>query len=376
MQQAVRSSRLRELPAADFFSSDQSEIPFPTHCFMHESIWLKNAWCHYHRFQPGVDQSSLRGLIVSDEEGNLLGNSVWYQQVHHAISWWRMVGCGAICNDYVQMPCCPESEREVAVETALWLHSRPRKFLGLPTGIEIDGHRSDSSQWQAFFDTLRSKDWTLDSVPIEGAWRLGLPDNWQAYEGMLHKSHRRKARRAIKLLDSSVVQHRAFSSPNDIELYWPEFVRLHQKRRHQLGQAGCFADPHYENFLKSAVMELAAQNAVWLSFVHADSQAIAGLLIFDSGKTSYLYQSGIDTERLDLEPGHLINAATIRACIERGQLHFDFLRGDERYKSNWRASRISLQRSVLFPPGFTGRSLASARRLRRSFLGWVSTQPV
>ena len=44
-----------------------------------------------------------------------------------------------------------------------------------------------------------------------------------------------------------------------------------------------------------------------------------------------------DTGRLELRPGELANMAAVRNAIEHGQRAYDFLRGDEEYKSRWRA---------------------------------------
>jgi CelD/BcsL family acetyltransferase involved in cellulose biosynthesis len=55
------------------------------------------------------------------------------------------------------------------------------------------------------------------------------------------------------------------------------------------------------------------------------------------GGVTYAYQSGIDPESLDLEPGRIINILSIKWAIEEGQAGFDLMRGDEPYKAHWRA---------------------------------------
>lgn len=371
---STASLSVREQATAEIVSNPQAWAGLPCDSFMRSPIWSRNAWEHYHRVQPGVDPSSLRPAVVCDEDGRLLGRSVWFRQLQQTLACWRLVGSGAICNDYVQIPCQPDTERQVGVATARWLHRQPRRSLGGLAVIEVDGHRADSIQWQAFFRTLCAAGWSLDSVPIQGAWCLELPNTWHDYEMRLGKSQRRKARCALKMLGSGKLQHEVYRTAAEIAREWPEFVRLHQKRRQLLGQTGCFANSDYERFLKNAVIELAVQGSAWLSVVRASQQTLGVLLVFDSGDTTYVYQSGIDTDWLHLNPGHLVNAATISNCIERGQRYFDFLRGDERYKSDWRAVRVDLRRSLLFSPGFTGRGLASVQKLRRSLLHWIKTR--
>ena len=62
----------------------------------------------------------------------------------------------------------------------------------------------------------------------------------------------------------------------------------------------------------------------------------------------YAYQSGMDPERLDVQPGRLSCIAGLRRAVGEGRARFDFLRGDEPYKAQWRATpRPSLYARVV-----------------------------
>jgi CelD/BcsL family acetyltransferase involved in cellulose biosynthesis len=54
-------------------------------------------------------------------------------------------------------------------------------------------------------------------------------------------------------------------------------------------------------------------------------------------ETHYHWLVSFDAERGDLRPGHIIAAAHIRAAIDAGRKHFDFMVGDEPYKYRWGA---------------------------------------
>lgn len=365
---------VQTLPAEAMAATEDfwSDVECPS--FMQSPRWLANAWAQYHRFQPGVQPNACSGLLVSDGEKRPLGCSFWFRQSGRAVRWWRLVGSGAICSDYAHIPSRREWDQQVGVATANWFGQQPRRSFDFPNAIEVEGHLADSPQWQAFFETLRDQGWTSDSTEIDGAWRLTLPQNWKSFESLLGKTHRRKARRAMQLLQEGVVEHLVCRTPSEINQHWPSFIDLHQKRRKLLGQTGCFADPRFEQFLKTTTLAMAEQDGAWLSLVRHDGTAIAALLIFDWQGTASLYQSGIDTDRLDMEPGHVVNAATIHACIQARRTYFDFLRGDERYKSNWRAERSRLMRTRLYPPGAAGRQLAAAYKLRRSLSNWMKSR--
>lgn len=340
--------------------------------FMQHPAWLLGAWNNFHQHSPGVNkQSGFCGLLATTHDGEFAGCSSWFRQFRNGIHWWKLVGSGGICSDYVSPTCRPEWKHQIAVNIAEFFDQEMRSSRGLPRGLEIEGHASDCHLWNTFTQSLTERGWFVSTVEIEGGWRLELPSEWSEYEKLLQKSVRRRARRAVRLLEDGQIELKTCRSPEDLEEMWPEFVRLHQSRRQQLGQPGCFADQNFERFLRTATLELAKSKSAWLSVLEYQSRPLAILLMFSAGEIAYMYQSGCDQSRMEMEPGHLVNAATIGHCISSGYQTFDFMRGDERYKAGWLASRIPLYRTRLFPPSLAGRGIASALKLRESLRSWL-----
>jgi CelD/BcsL family acetyltransferase involved in cellulose biosynthesis len=81
----------------------------------------------------------------------------------------------------------------------------------------------------------------------------------------------------------------------------------------------------------------------------------------------------MDTDRMDLEPGHLINTYTIQAAIESGYEIFDFLRGDEPYKEGWNADRTPLYRTRAFAPHLAARLRQTAIAAGRTLKAWSTS---
>jgi hypothetical protein len=345
-------------------------------CFMQSPDWRLNSWFDYHQEQRGVRDRELTMLAVRSATGEPLGISAWYRQSKWGLPWWKLPGGGQVCSDHTRIACRDDECELVGRKLAEWFVVESRKNWDLATPIEIEGHRDDSPEWEAFFQTLLDNGWYRDTVAIEGAWRMELPSSWNEYLNQLHYSRRRKAKKATKLLDQKNVQHHVTRDEEGVRFWWPEFVRLHQLRRTQVGDPGCFADPRFERFLKRAVLGFASFDQAWFSVVTFDERPLAILLMFDSGQTTSMYQSGIDTERLNLEPGHIVNAATIRHAINDGKRAFDFLRGDEPYKAGWLAQRVPLYRTYLFPPGAAGWGMTTALWLRRRFKRNVGPQTI
>lgn len=370
---AVRGLTVRQFPA-DQLDNWRESCERLAGNFMQHPAWIVHAWTRFHSHSPGIVESAFLGFTAADDE-NLVGCSAWFKQIRYGVQWWRLVGSGRVCSDYASIPCEPGLEYQAAVALADWFDSQPRKLLDLPTAIEVEGHRAECPQWQTFFEELDRRGWSSDSIDIEGAWRLDLPPDWRTYEASLHKSERRRARRLSKLLQNGAFSTKIYRTATEMEANWSHFIRLHQDRRQSIGQAGCFADARFEEFLRFAALELAGKNLAWLLIVESEGRPIAALLAFDWGGVSHLYQSGFDVRHKSLKPGHVAIVAMTTELIRRGQHQFDFLRGDEPYKKDWLANRTSLKRTILLPPGFSGRSLSAGLKLRRSIRNWRSRKP-
>jgi CelD/BcsL family acetyltransferase involved in cellulose biosynthesis len=359
-------------------SVQQTEDWRESHCahkfenFMQMPAWIRGAWENFHRYQPGVDQNlGFHRLVGLAADNTPIGGLAWYRQFRHGMNWWKLVGSGAICSDYVSPNCWDGFELSFANKLAEYFDGLVRNTRGFSQGLEIEGHLSTDVFWDRLIQEFKTKGWLVSTSEIEGGWRVDLPTDWRRYEEMLHRSRRRKARRAVRMFEDGLVELRVCRSAEEISKWWPEFVRLHQMRRELLNQPGCFSSVHFENFLRNATLELAQQNCCALYLVCHHSEPIAALLVFESSDTSFTYQSGIDVSKLNLEPGHIVNAAAIQDAIARGQRRFDFMRGDEAYKAGWLAQRIPLYRTRLFPPSLVGRGIVSVlglqHRIRKMF---------
>jgi CelD/BcsL family acetyltransferase involved in cellulose biosynthesis len=339
--------------------------------FMASPEWLLTAWEAFHRHE---NQSRLHCQVATGKSGHVAGIAAWYLNRKWGGRWLHPLGGGTICSDYARLPVEPSAEPTIYRALAEALASGDGAGRAAPVAdvIEIDGHPETGPAWNVFFDTLQEHGWSRQTRPVEGTWVIDLPATWDELEARLHKSRRRKARKAFKLLQSGQISHQVVQSTDELARIWPEFVRLHQLRREQLGQPGCFADPRFGDFLFSATTRLMELGEAWLSMVSSDGRPLAILLMFDSGQRSSMYQSGIDVARMAMEPGHLVNTLTIAHAIRRGKTTFDLLRGDEPYKRGWDAQRIGLARTRMFAPTWRGRGLGQLFQLRDA---WKTMRP-
>src|SRR5262249_12472241 len=106
-----------------------------------------------------------------------------------------------------------------------------------------------------------------------------------------------------------------------------------------------------------------------------DGTPLAAFYGFRYGDVFSFYQSGFDPEYGSLSTGLVAMGLTIRRAIEEGASEFDFLHGEEAYKSLWTSKRRALERLELCPPRPAGSLLRrledagrGARRVARALL--------
>jgi CelD/BcsL family acetyltransferase involved in cellulose biosynthesis len=136
---------------------------------------------------------------------------------------------------------------------------------------------------------------------------------------------------------------------DQIDGAWKVLIDLHQRRRNGLGEPGCFASKQFHDFHREAVERLFAAGQLRLSWIELDGKPFTTEYHLSSPNTVFTYQSGMDISRLNESPGRLAYMLTIQRAIEEGFKQLDFLRGDEPYKSHWRAQPQPIFDYRVFP---------------------------
>lgn len=290
---------------------------------------------------------------------------------------YRLLGSGTVCSDDLQLLEDEGEPTEFAKLAAECLVSSAfRQAFGRLDAVELEGHLQGEPSLGRLTAELRTAGWVAEERELAGAWRVKLPGTSEELLAQLPKSRRRKANKARRLLAEGQVNYEFAGEWARIGSLWNEFVRLHQKRREILGEAGCFSDPRFERFLRSAVQRFAGQQACWLGVLWSAGQPVGMNLVFLHRAMACVYQAGMDPERSELDPGHLINYFMIERAIEQKVEWLDFLRGDEPYKEGWGAERRVLCRSRCFAPHLSARlrqtALAAGRGLKAWSANWLS----
>lgn len=289
----------------------------------------------------------------------------------------RFLGSGIVCTDYLSILCQPENE-EIVVEALA--DDLSYRAAGTATdrfdAIELDGFAHDDSSLTLFAERLRERGFQIDEKPIERSWRLALPETWEDYLATLSKSHRKQIRRLTRdwLETGRCVLHQV-TDETSLVAGLHILCDLHDRRRGALGHVGRFADPRFKRFIEAAARAALAENRLGLYWLELAGVPVAAEIHFRSDRVSYAYQSGLDPEALDCEPGRLITIALLQKFIEERLEGVDFLRGDEPYKAHFRAEPRELGHLRLSPPTMSARFRSGLLRTREAAKRWLRPEP-
>jgi CelD/BcsL family acetyltransferase involved in cellulose biosynthesis len=333
--------------------------------------WLATWWKYYgaaidHSHRPA--ERELRVIAVFDnsngQSGRLVGVAPWYlDRTTIKGNVLRWLGSGEVCTDHQSLICRPVDSRRVAAAVAECLTVADDGW----DRLELSAVDADDMAVGHLVAELEARECLVSRHDGDSCWVVDLPSSWDDYLSSLSKQHRKQLRQSDRrvLQADGTVWHRV-ETHDDLERGWAILVDLHQRRRRSLGEPGCFASRPFHDFHREVAELLLANGQLRLRWLEVDGAPIVAEYHFAGPQTTFSYQSGVDPQRMVEAPGHLGNLLAIRRAMEEGHTHFDFLRGDEPYKTFWRATPRPTNEFRIVP----NRRLA---RLRGRVLGAVGT---
>jgi CelD/BcsL family acetyltransferase involved in cellulose biosynthesis len=145
------------------------------------------------------------------------------------------------------------------------------------------------------------------------------------------------------------------------------FFRLHRMRWHEDGGSSGIADARVEAFHRDAMPRLMAAGQLRLYTLWVDGQAVSSVYALIHGQTFYYYQAGMDPAWRSRSVGLVLIGETFADAIRSGLSRYDFLRGDEAYKSDWvNGSRRLVSRRLYARRGSGASAVQGDLRLSRA----------
>ncbi len=175
-----------------------------------------------------------------------------------------------------------------------------------------------------------ARGWSYSSQVYQPAPYIPLPSDFETYLASLDKKQRHEIRRKLRRaaehdppVDWYLVQDEA-TLDAEIEDFFDLMCHDAEKKK--------FLSEPMRRQIKAVAHTAMRKGWLWLAFLKVGEKKAAGAFNFDYGNRLWGYNSGINREFLELSPGWVLLAHTLKWACEHGRSEFDFMRGNEEYK--------------------------------------------
>lgn len=298
--------------------------------------WLSTWWEHY---GAGRD---LYVLAVYDDFGTLVGVLPLFRERSTTRGRvLQLLGSGEVCTDYVTVLSTNEHEDAVIDAIANWLieaSGRGAQDADLWDLLELDGVPTNDLAMAKLVGTLAEAGSGVHRKAGPNCWTRSLPASWDEIYEDLSKNRRKVLRKLQRdVMDSGRLVFRTADTNCEYRQAMSLFVELHQKRRISLGEPGCFASKPFAAFIEGVSHRLWQAGMLELCWIELDGCPVAVDYSLVGHDSAFGYQGGIEPEAHHESPGHLMTMSLLQHAITRSRITYDFLRGDEPYKTYWNA---------------------------------------
>lgn len=167
---------------------------------------------------------------------------------------------------------------------------------------------------------------------VSAARYINISQGFEEYERRLSGNRRNTLRRKARKLRERGI---SFSTVDASEQIMETLFSLHARRWATKGRRSAFDDPEVHAFHRAFVGLIASRGWVLFGRLGDDERTIGVIYGFLYGGRLLYYQIGIDPDWESFSPGSVLYYEFIHEAATRGCREFDFLRGDEPFKSDW-----------------------------------------
>jgi CelD/BcsL family acetyltransferase involved in cellulose biosynthesis len=289
--------------------------------------WMSTWWKHFGKGQLAV-------IAVRDSAGVLIAVAPFYIARSSAALGTRRLGFLAddhVGSDYLNVladaRCGVAAMEEIA--RILFAHRRLWDYIELCDA-------ADSPLMAALSQALLSGGMRVFETTRRVCRYIALPPTFEKYLAGISSSLRANYRRRWRALQSEhQAECLAISEVGELEQNFPALIALHRMRFEQRETDSAFLAPHVPDFHLEVMRDLARQGFVRLFVLKAGGEPVAALYGFSVGRTFQFYQCGMHPGWVRFGLGQVLIGNAIEQSIATGHVTFDFLRGDESYKTRW-----------------------------------------
>jgi CelD/BcsL family acetyltransferase involved in cellulose biosynthesis len=238
---------------------------------------------------------------------------------------------------------------------------------GLPSTLSLPMIAADSPTQSALAGLAHLR---AVSREVSVAPYLPVAGTFEEFLGTLSSNERYKIRsRTKKLLTGKGVEYGEVPDLAPVQAL--QLLRtLHAKRSEQKGIESTFDTDAVQDF-HAELLRLFPRERLVFRCLRKDGEVFAMFYGFVVAGRMFYFQLGYDPKWSDSSPGLVLLSQTIRETFGLGCREYNFLQGNEPFKSTWTKAARALHDWTIYAPTLNGRlhrELDSAARVARSSL--------
>ncbi|MEK7389367.1 MAG: GNAT family N-acetyltransferase [Elusimicrobiota bacterium] len=209
-------------------------------------------------------------------------------------------------------------------------------------------------------------------IPIEGPFEEHIQQRHDLLKLSLPKKHKKFfAKDGVRLVR---VQDRA-ALPDGLR----DLFKLHKMRSDNKGRQTNFASADVERFHGKLAASFLDQGILDLSLIYDGETPVSAHYGFRYANKIYYYAGGFNLEYKNYSVGSLSIYLAIQTAFAEKMAEYDFLKGEESYKSLWSSHKHRQLTMKIYSPTWRGQLWRAARRLadglkavRNTLAAWKS----
>jgi CelD/BcsL family acetyltransferase involved in cellulose biosynthesis len=265
-----------------------------------------------------------------------------------------------VCGDYMDVVALPERHEAVVEAFAVYL----QQSQGTWDVLDLADIDSQSPTLALLQSSFAAPEYVSELRPGFVCPIMTFQPG-ETFEDFLRGSSRRDnyRRRRKQLEKQPGFSVECIEDPVELAQPFSEFLRLHAMRWSGEGGSDGIVGDEVEAFHRDATALLAERGKLRLFVLRAGGKAVASLYALRHRDTLSYYQAGRDPEWQNMSVGLVMLVETFKRAIEEGATTYDFLRGEEPYKAEWKSGQREIVGLRIYPRGGKGSNLENQERL-------------
>lgn len=293
--------------------------------------WMYNWWVVYGK------EDKILHIIILRENGEIIAIAPLYlaKKYFGGIRELRFLGDNIICSDYLEFIVRRERQEDGTIALLKEIKENwPKwdivKLRDVPSISNIPKYAKPLFPPNSL--DINERHNICYFVNLKLTWE----EINESFHSVIKTILKRKEKKLQEMKNSEFIE---IADSNGIENYFMDLVRLNIASLTKRRGISPFLSNYFTSFHKLVLTELNKRKMAKLYFLKVNGSYIAGIYILNYKNKYLFYQAGYDPEWEWLSPGTLLFKHVIRKAHDNNVEEFDFLRGEEIYKSLWTESK-------------------------------------